>query len=534
EYSELFKYLSQTTKYFDSGSLLEKNLSYSVYKNYHQWFLKDSENHYQLLQYIYKTSLSSGNIKYQDEVQQMINNYVDNVMDFDNFNVMKAQDFWQAIKSSNNLYQELSNYYFDEEKVKTYSVSDLDEDIAGEAGILLISLFNDYLNGLGLNKDLLEKHSSWGSLLFKLYELVLKESKTSKIKSLVTDYDEGTMNFITMKFSKSRGSKAPVTKTWISLYGSEIDKDNLYKQCQSMLESGVHPDAVELLLTTYMERQQETNDELLRSFKLLFDYLDNDKNVGVAFFEKYVDIVCQNKNKYRELGRLLDFVRKEDFPKSIQRNLGIRIDKMIPSIIESRNEERFVMDFFEWCKPLQEIGSHTLKAKYYLDVQQIRSSNLDAFIERVHNQKLSIGNDEKAYVDVYIDHIAPLIERAEVLNNACYMFETDNNTRMYIVEKYFKTLAKRTKRDYYAIATLGYYCVVKIDYEELSVYAKKQGKMDLAENFKEETWDECIDMIKEKDKRNAFKNLRDEISDMSSQIKPTDKLKKGLRNIFKK
>ncbi len=537
-YDQLIQYLQLSQKYIIPGSVLEKNLSCALFESYHEWYQEDASNSYQLLSYIYKTSITSQNSGYQKSVLETIFKYVDIIMDYDNLDINKMNTFWQFVRNDESLYQVVSDYYFDESKVFGYirHLTDIYEEIAVNVGCLMISILNDYLQRKGLNKELLENNQGLLNYLYNLYVLILSEGCPNQAYNLVSSYNEEIMNLITMKFSKSKGFNVPVTKNWISLYGSTIDMHDLYHQCESMLKSGVHPKAVELLITTYMEKQEQTNDELLKSFKLLLDYLDNDKTVGEAFFEKYVELVCQSKDKYREIGRLLKFVREEKFPISIQRNLAIKVDNIIPIIPSSRVEEQFITDYFEWCKELKEYGVHTLKAMFGMEVKDVRKSNLDKFMEKVHNNHLSIKFDEKEYLDIFIQNIAPLIEGPGPLNNACYMFDTDKNTRQYMVEKYFKLIAKRTRRDVYAIYALGYYCVTTKDYEEISAYAKKQGKMDLAENFKVETWQDCIQAFRNKEMQKSFHQLCIEISELNNNTNPTEKLKKGLKkfNLFNK
>ncbi|MCD7892211.1 MAG: hypothetical protein LUG60_00790 [Erysipelotrichaceae bacterium] len=536
DYDSLVKYIQLVQKYMIVGSMLEKNLSVEVYKAYSKWYQEDMNNQYQLLSYIYQTSLTSQNISYQQKVLQMICQYVDITMDYTKIVVHNVKTLWNFIQKDASLYQTIGDYYFNESQITSYiqGLTDIDEEIAVDVGMVMIDLFNDYLQGIGLNKVLLDNHQDWTNYLYNLYVLVLSEGLPSDATHLVSGYDEEVMNLLTMKFSKNKGSKAPVTKNWIYLYGSTINMDDLYHQCESMLKSGVHSDAVELLITTYMEKQQQTNQELLKSFKLLFDYLDNDKSVGDTFFEKYMEIVNQSKNKYKETIALLNFVRKEEFPQSIQRNLAIKVDNMLPIISESHSDEQFIRDYYEWCKPLKEIGQNTLKALYGLDVKDVRASNLDKFIAKVSNHQLSIKANEKAYLDLYIQNIAKLIESPDTLNDALNMFQVDDAIKAYMLEQYFAIIAKRTKKDMYALHTLASYYVISTYDKDMTNYASSQGKLILAEHFNKEVWIDYLDHIKNEKMKNKIIELYHEISQLNDSIKPTDKLRKGFKKLFGK
>ena len=543
EYQKLMHYLEQLNDYLKPESLLKINLSvqlYKLYKSKNQWFQEDSKNDYQLLNFIFHASLQSQHSKYMNNVSSMIYQIVDFIMNKNSFDIKQAKKFWESVKKDNVLYQFVSDYYFDEEKVGSISklkeLEYIDDEVAFDYGYLIISLLNDYLKDKGLNKELFVEHSGWTGLLFNLYKLILSEDYDKKVMNLVQNYNSDVMNALTMKFATTVGFNTPITKNWITLYGSRISDNNLYNQCQDMLLAGISPKAVELLLVTYMEKQGKTSDALLKAFKLLFVSMDNDKKLGISFFDQYLLIVASQSNKYQEISRLISFVRDEQFSKSLQVTLLSRIDQFMPSFVKNREDKKMIEECLDWCRDLNMITKNLSKAQLAEEVQHLKKSHLLAFISKVRKNHIVVDEKDTEWIQIFIEGIGKYIEDSEAFVEACYMFDADSFVQEEIIKKYFDIIAKRTKKDSTAIEIcIDILCSQKMD-KMIRQYVESEGISLLAEYYKEDLWLDVIDTIRDRKNRAKASELNEHIKDIAGEMKgfSFNKVKEGFSSFFKK
>lgn len=538
DYKNMMQYLLKIQKYIKTGCSLENSLSVQLYKLYcskGQWYDADSQNGFQLLRYIYQTSLASQREQYIESVKQMICKITDNVMSSDNFHVHTAKNFWHSLQKDKELYDFINQYYFNEESVdsKLKELEYIDDDIIFDYGYLMISLLNDYLTEKGLNKELFLEHPGWTGLLFNLYKAILSERYDSRVLDLVKQYQSDIMNILTMKFATMVGFNTPITKNWITLYGSRISDNNLYSQCQDMLQAGISPKAVELLLVTYMEKQEKTSNDLLKSFKLLFNYLDNDKSVGVSFFDQYLYIANLQMHKYQEILRLIDFVRKEQFSSSIQQTLLSKIDLLISPIARNKEEQKLINECFKWIGSLHVITPHLLKAKCIQMLDTLRKDQVKQFIQKVKKQSISVDESDRDFVYAFIGTLSQLIDDSQTFVDACNMFETNHYMQKQIIQEYSDRIAKRTRKDVHAVEIcLDILCHSNMD-RNIYDYIFEDGTKVLAEYYKEDLWLAVIERIRDKNERAKAYEMNDRIREMAREVKGFG-FDKVFSSIFKK
>lgn len=550
-YKDVLTSIKTFEKFMIKGSMLESILVKNLYKQYTtKKFLweNDEINNLQLLQFILDGSNHIQEKAFTDEVNEMTYKMIKWIMDVDNYDDYKAKSYWNLVDKNCSLSKYIYSNFFNEDQIDNDYINNYCIENK-EYLLTFISIFNNFLINQGLSVELLKQHHKWKYLLSNLYAKLLSINFDKSIEKLVKDYDSEIMNNITMIYAKQFGSKHKITKKWVTLYG-RVSSNNLRTECKRMLNAGIDASTVEILLVNYLESKRILDDDILKTFMLVYQTSKDDVNFGDSFFNTYIDIAKCQPNTYKNIKNITEFISKNKLPNFMRAKLLEKIDPLINSVVEDREEKRFVEYLCKWALGLDIYCPNLKKAIFSIKLSECRrKSDYKKLIDDSIKEPYFIEGKNDNFIDNLTEECIDFIVSADLLYNTLNICEFSTEELFIEFEnEIFSKIIKRTAKDRDILMTvLEFYDGQinekhKVKYNYQYIWDSMEDKFDdlLAQNYKEDIWKDVISSITNKKFKRNIINLnrivkeqyQEKYKSKFSSIK--DNMKHGIGKLFKK